>query len=116
MADATGISPFPDNPTVNKFWNIEAFNTTNPDLLYRAGNVGRNVLRTPGVKNWDASLMKDFQIREGHSLQFRWESFNLPNHPNWNSPSTDITNPAAFGKITSARSMRSMQFGLKYRF
>ena len=73
-------------------------------------------LRTPGVRNWDASLMKSTTIREGHVLEFRWESFNLPNHPNWNAPSNDVTNAAAFGKITSARSMRSMQFGLKYRF
>jgi hypothetical protein len=63
------------------------------------GNTGRNVLRTPGVKTWDASVAKRFSIIEGHSLEFRWEGFNLPNHPNMNAPSNDVTNPAAFGRI-----------------
>ncbi len=74
------------------------------------------LLRTPGVKSWDASVSKRFRITEGHSLEFRWEAFNLPNHPNWHAPSNDVTNPAAFGKVTSARTMREMQFALKYQF
>jgi hypothetical protein len=114
--DATLVSPIPANPTANNFWNLAAFNTTDPAMLFRYGNVGRNVLRTPGVKSWDASVSKRFPIIEGHSLEFRWEAFNLPNHPNWVAPSNDVTNPAAFGKVTSARQSRDMQFGLKYQF
>ena len=60
--------------------------------------------------------MKNTAILEGHSLQFRFEAFNAANHPNWNTPGTDARNAATFGRITSARTMRELQFGLKYLF
>jgi hypothetical protein len=61
------------------------------------------------------SLAKNIRVREGHQLQFRFETFNSFNHPNWNAPSTDAR-AANFGVITSARTMRELQFGLKYVF
>jgi len=60
--------------------------------------------------------MKNTKIREGHRLEFRFEAFNFSNHPNWNAPSADPLNSAVFGRVTSARTMREMQFGLKYIF
>jgi hypothetical protein len=116
VSDATGISPFPSNPTVTQFWNIAAFNATNPELTVRLGNVGRNVLRTPGLKNWDFSVVKNTKIREGHILEFRFEGFNFANHPNWTSPSTALTSPTTFGVINTAKTMREMQLALKYSF
>jgi hypothetical protein len=113
---ATGISPFPDDPTPQKFWNVEAFDTTNPNLSWLSGNAGRNVLRTPGTRQWDFSLIKNFRVREGHTLQFRFEAFNFSNHPNWSTPSNNSRSAAQFGVINSARTMREMQFGLKYLF
>jgi len=41
--------------------------------------------------------------------------FDFINHPNYNPPSADIQS-STFGKITSARTMREMQFGFKYIF
>lgn len=114
--DATGISPIPGNRSAGQFWNIQAFDTTNPELAYRFGSAGRNILISPGVIQWDFSVLKTFPIVEGHSLEFRFEAFNFPNHPNWNSPGTDARVPATFGVVTSARVMREMQFGLKYLF
>lgn len=113
---ATGISPIPASRSVNQFWNIAAFDATNPNLSYLVGNVGRNALLKPGVRQWDFSLVKNTAIREGHALQFRFEAFNFPNHPNWNAPSSDSRTAATFGRITSARTMRELQFGLKYMF
>jgi hypothetical protein len=116
VPDATGISPIPENRSPDNFWNIAAFNATNPELNYRYGNTGRNLLTTPGLKQWDFSLMKETQIREGHRVEFRFEAFNFPNHPNFLAPATDVRQPATFGKITSARTMRELQFGVKYVF
>jgi hypothetical protein len=116
VSDATGISPFPSNPTVTQFWNIAAFNATNPELTVRLGNIGRNVLRTPGTNIWDFSLVKNTRIREGHMLEFRFEGFNFANHPNWTSPSTAVTSPTTFGVINTAKTMREMQVALKYSF
>jgi len=114
--NATGISPFPEQQTVDRFWNIAAFDTTDPSLNYLFGATGRNVLFKPGTRQWDFSIVKNTSIREGHSLQFRFEAFNFSNHPNWNTPSVDPTTASTFGKVISARTMREMQFGLKYIF
>ncbi len=116
VPDATGISPIPANRSAQQFWNIQAFNATNPQLQYRFGNVGRNTLRQPGIRQFDFSLLKDTRIRERHTLQFRFEAFNFPNHPNWNPPPVNVLSPATFGVVTSARTMRDLQFSLKYIF
>jgi hypothetical protein len=114
--DATGISPIPSDRSPSKFWDIRAFDPNNTALLYRNGSVGRNALLTPGTRQWDFSLMKNTAIKEGHSIQFRFEAFNFGNHPNYNSPPADSRTAATFGIITSARTMRELQFGLKYVF
>jgi hypothetical protein len=49
-------------------------------------------------------------------LNFRLEAFNAINHPNWKTPSADARNVQTFGVVTSARSMRQLQFALKYLF
>ncbi len=113
--NATGISPFPAHPTPQKFWNSSAFDTTNPNLYYQIGNMGINTLLTPHTRDWDFSAVKNFPIRERHVIQFRFESFNFWNHPNWALPSTNLLTPS-FGVITSAYPMRQLQFALKYSF
>ncbi|MDX1983298.1 MAG: hypothetical protein SFV51_23710, partial [Bryobacteraceae bacterium] len=77
----------------------------------------RNTLLGPGYANWDFSMLKDFSMPwEGHRLQFRWEAFNFSNHPNWNVPSPDVRNRNTFGRVLTARTMREMQFALKWIF
>jgi hypothetical protein len=114
--DATGISPFPSKQTAQQFWNIAAFNYTTPDLSWRPGNMGRNTLFSPGTRDADLSLARDIRIYETHQLQIRFEVFNATNHPNWNAPSSDARSPSNFGVITSAKTMRDLQFALKYGF
>jgi len=63
--------------------------------------------------NW---ISPRFQIREGQALQFRFEAFNVSNHPNWGLPDASRISPG-FGKIRSTRTdMRDLQFGLKFVF
>jgi hypothetical protein len=46
----------------------------------RAGEVGdRNILRDPSYIALDMGLYKTFKVREGKTLQFRWEVFNVTN-------------------------------------
>ena len=113
--DATGVSPIPKNRRAQQFWNIAAFDSINPELTYRYGNIGRNILFGPGLRQWDFDLLRNIRVKEGHSLHVRFEAFNFSNHPNWTAPSTDPRSPN-FGVITSARTMRELQFGLKYVF
>jgi hypothetical protein len=115
--DATGVSPTLNAGWADRFWNIDAFSITSPELRYRFGNAGRNTLIGPGTVNWDASLLKNISMPfEGHKLQFRWEIFNAANHANWGVPSSDVRNAATFGRVLAARNMREMQFALKYLF
>ena len=80
------------------------------------GNVGRNTVTLPGLVQWDFSVHKQFQVRESQALQFRFEAFNFPNHPNWGKPDITKSSPA-FGKIRSTRTnMREIQVALKYMF
>jgi hypothetical protein len=76
------------------------------------GDSGRNILRAPGINNFDLSLFKNFAITERMRLQFRLESFNAFNHTQFGGPVTNVTSPQ-FGQITSARPARINQLGMK---
>ncbi|MCU1321307.1 MAG: Cna domain protein [Acidobacteriaceae bacterium] len=75
----------------------------------------RNILRNPGVENFNAGLMKRFPTFEGQFLTFRFEAFNFPNHPNWSAADANPTS-ATFGRVTSKAGQRSMQASLRYSF
>ena len=51
----------------------------------------------------------------GQTMQFRWETFNVPNRLNANAPVVALNN-ANFGRILTAQDPRIMQFALKYVF
>lgn len=80
------------------------------------GNSGRNNLQGPGVINLDVSLRKRFSIAEGHSVDFRVDFFNLPNHPNFGLPRRGSATDRRLGRITGAGRGRIGQFSLKYSF
>jgi len=79
------------------------------------GNSGRGVVTAPGIKNWDVSLFKDFQIKESLRLQFRTEFFNTFNNVNFGFPDVVVIDPT-FGVISNAGASREIQFGLKLIF
>jgi len=79
------------------------------------GNAGRNILDGPGFKNFDVTVQKVVPFSERHRLTFRWEIFNVTNHPNFNLPGR-LFGTANFGRVTSARDARLMQFSLRYAF
>jgi hypothetical protein len=81
------------------------------------GNAGRNTVFASGLNNWDLSLAKEFRY-EGITIQFRTEFFNVPNHPSFGAPVTQINDPG-FGRIRTTRPAqdnRQIQFGLKLLF
>ncbi len=124
--DATGVSLFMDKPTADQYFRRDpsgrgsaGITCTSLDsrgfnqLTYREGNRARNAFVGPGVLGWDLSIMRRFNFGERTNLEFRFESFNFPNHPNWGNPNTNLT-ASQFGQITGARDMRTNQFGLKF--
>ncbi|MFN0166113.1 MAG: carboxypeptidase regulatory-like domain-containing protein [Bryobacteraceae bacterium] len=99
--------------TPQKWFDLAAFVTpTTP----RYGTSAANFMQADGIANWDITLAKRFQIREGHFLQFRMEAFNAFNHPTFGVPQFRVGN-AAYGVVASTENTaRDVQFGLKYQF
>jgi hypothetical protein len=108
-----------------------------PPALGTFGNMGRNILRDSGFKDWDFSIFKNFTLKERYGIQARWEVFNVLNHPIAANPSGASSSvntgniPApntAFGAsfltpdfaagnpLIGSGSQRVMQVGLKLSF
>ncbi len=84
------------------------------------GSAGRNILRGPGLNNFDLGISRFFKITERQRFQFRAEVFNLANHPNFFLPVQSLAS-SSFGTIqrainTGTGAQRQIQFGLKYIF
>ncbi|NUQ28184.1 MAG: TonB-dependent receptor [Acidobacteriaceae bacterium] len=75
----------------------------------------RNILRAPGVENFNAGLQKRFITYREQFFTFRFEAFNFPNHPNLSAPDVNPTS-STFGRVTSKTGQRSMQASLRYTF
>ena len=100
------------NPTTAQWFNTAAFAFPAPGTF---GNAGRNILKGPSYQNVNMSILKNTHFNERVNLQFRAEAFNLFNHPNFNLPDNFLGSPT-FGRITSARDPRHIEFGLKLLF
>ena len=108
-----------------------------PPALGHFGNMGRNLFRDEGFKDWDFSLFKNFKFTERWGAQFRFEVFNLLNHPIVGNPygaaaganlGSDPSAASTFGcgcstpdvgngnAILGSGSARVMQLGLKLSF
>ena len=108
-------NPKLDNPTIAKWFDTTAFQAQTPGT---PGNERRNALFGPPDRRIDLSLFKNFTVREGLTLQFRAESYNITNTPNFGTPSANLT-AANMGQITSTavnETPRQFQFALKLLF
>ena len=99
--------------------------------------MGRNIFRDSAFKNVDFSVFKEFHFKERFGAEFRWEIFNLFNHPNIANPygssntsflGANPANASSFGcgcatpdvaagnPLVGSGSSRVMQLGLKLTF
>ena len=58
----------------------------------RFGTSGFNQIRAPGLVNVDASIFRDFAVKERFRIQFRAEMFNVSNTPHFGAPGTNVNN------------------------
>ncbi|PYV86020.1 MAG: hypothetical protein DMG05_21045, partial [Acidobacteria bacterium] len=105
------------NPGAEQWFNPTVL-AAPPALAYGSSGIG--IFDGPASHILDTSLTKNFYFTENKFLQFRWEMFNMPNHVNLclgdnSCPETTI-GLGTTGKIFSAGSARTMQFGLKFIF
>lgn len=99
--------------TADHFFNTAAF--TAPQPLH-FGNAGRNTIPGPGNNIVDLALSRRFPVAERRAIDFRAESFNTLNHPNWGIPGPYPDFGPFFGKIFSTGDPRRMQFALRFEF
>jgi hypothetical protein len=110
-----------------------------PNGVGQFGNMGRNIFRDTGFHNVDLSISKSFKFGEKVKAQFRVETFNILNHPNFANPygststygqgaTGDPSQAGAFGcgcstpdnasfnPVLGSGSSRAIQLGLKFTF
>jgi hypothetical protein len=92
------------------------------------GNARRNSLRGPHAFFSDVSLSKNFAITEKYKAQFRFDAYNVFNHPVLGFGSTQgntCIDCSGAGRITAIEAdaspnapngMRQLQFGLRFTF
>ena len=78
--------------------------------LCHFGDLGYNVLDSPGQRRVDFGLFKNFQLTERFQLQFRSEYYNALNTPYFTQPSSNLSvffvDPAHAGRFASGRDPR----------
>jgi len=119
-----GVPLYPSHKTLTQWFNPAAFQVpTNAAGIQGGafGNSGYNLLRGPRYQDWDINLQKNILFRERYNVQLRADSFNVFNHPNFNTPNANISNGSTFGKITSVSSTpayepRTVEFAAKFNF
>lgn len=126
-----GPTPTWFNPAMIGQPLLSQFSANNQAGMF--GYMGRDPLTGPGRNNWDIALLKDFQLpwfgSEHSTLQFRLETFNSFNHPQWKTisigcggntpfgqPCSGNANNLGNGDVSSAWAPRIMQLALKYIF
>jgi hypothetical protein len=110
-----------------------------PNAVGAFGTMGRNIFRDTGFHNVDLSVSKSFRLGERMKAQFRAETFNIFNHPNFANPNGATSgygqaafadpsvvgtfgcgcatpDQAAFNPVLGSGSNRAIQLGLKFIF
>lgn len=97
----------------NRLFNTNAFALAEVGTF---GSSGAFTVQDQGRVVFDVSVMKQFQVMEGHAVELRGEFFNLPNVTQLVSGRQHTFSSATFGQTRNATAERQIQFGLRYRF
>ena len=115
-----GQTPARANPTPNLWFNTAAFTDvlypTNTTPVYAYGNSGRNLLRQDGVNNLDAGLYRRVVVHREMQLQFRFEAYNILNHPSFGAPTANVESTSYGTVSTTTSNARQTQFAVKILF
>ena len=113
------------HPTIHEWFNTGAFQFAPYGSFGDAPRYFSD-LRGPHFQNWDTALEKNWRFGDSMRVQFRFETFNSFNHPNFYAPSAGASayggcDPnggsgcvSSFGTITSAFAPRNVQWAGKF--
>jgi hypothetical protein len=123
--DLPGIAPGPLNISHNPqsatqqngptYFNTALFSA---NVIGTPGDASRRFFSGPGSFNTDLALLKSVALTETKALQFRLETFNIFNHPQFFGPASvdGLYGSPLFGHVVQAASPRLIQLALKYTF
>ncbi|MCE5309070.1 MAG: carboxypeptidase-like regulatory domain-containing protein [Acidobacteriales bacterium] len=97
-----------DQRTLGRWFDTQAF--TKPAAGH-FGNSGANILEGPGYNAQHISLSKRFKLYERMSLEYVAAISNVFNHPNFQTPLSNISIPSQAGQIYSTVSTWDIQKG-----
>ena len=107
------------------FFNTAAFGR--PSGRGDIGNTPRNVVRKPGVNNWNLALFKNVALGGRRTFQYRLEAYNVLNHTQFQDidrtarfdPAGNQINPTfgtAIGISSPTRPPRVLQMSVRFNF
>ncbi|MGD0570902.1 MAG: TonB-dependent receptor [Candidatus Sulfotelmatobacter sp.] len=98
--------------SIAEWFNTAAF-VAPPAGTY--GDARRNSIIGPGSKVFDMAFTKLFPLKESRMLEFRVQSTNIFNIPNYSSIDTNFSSPT-FGRVTGVGAMRQFTMTARFRF
>lgn len=130
--------------TVKNWFNTAAYRSNDTEngtnytkysasgYVFNYGTASYNSLRGPGLQDVDLTLIKRVHVSERQSVEFRADTFNILNHPNFTNPSAAyggstgtgitqgttavITSTVNASVPTATGGPRLFQFALRYAF
>ena len=121
----SGQDPNSGPKNVEQWFNTSAFSNRaffdaggRAIFIGRFGNAGYGSIDGPGLIGIDFGAFKEVNILEGMKLRFQTQIKNLPNHPNFGNPSTNLSD-GNYGKIRSLNSnfgLREVLLGVRLTF
>ena len=88
------------NPTVNGWFNVNAFAAPPAG---RFGNAGRGIIVGPGTNIWHMGVYKYVVFSENPrapKLRLEFTGTNIFNHPNWSNPDMNLSDGSAAATIS----------------
>jgi len=98
--------------TADRWFDTGAFALQAP---FTFGSALRNSVIGPGFANVDLAFAKTWRLPRTSQLELRWEIFNVLNRANLDVPNRIFGSPD-FGRVSSAKNPREMQFGARVVF
>lgn len=116
--DPSDIAPRPDQVApihlVKK--QTEWFSTNSfKDAVGHFGSAAQGVILGPGLELWDLAAIKNINLGNERSFQFRGEFFNAFNHTNFAGVGNN-TDFGSYGQVYSTHDPREIQLGGKFYF
>jgi hypothetical protein len=111
-ADYNGLPVVVDDPTIDRYFNTDAFSIPSPGLF---GSSSRNVIIGPGSRNLNGGVTRDVRLGGNRVVSIQISANNVLNLANYTGIDTNVNSPT-FGQVTGISGARSARLNLRFRF